>query len=112
LLEDDLLSAAVRGQYLAPRVAAQVTQFHWRLGRHSGIVLARPPDESLDVEPLIQEGLAEATKRGIRGQAVTPFVLSYLHEKSDGRTIEVNKQLIVENAALAAEIATAYSKLT
>jgi len=92
--------------------AAQVAQFHWRLGRHSGIVLARPPDESLDVEPLIEEGLAEAETRGIRGQGVTPFVLSYLHEKSDGRTIEVNKQLIVENAALAAEVATAYSKLT
>jgi pseudouridine-5'-phosphate glycosidase len=91
--------------------AAQVAQFHWRLGRHSGIVLARPPDDSLDVEPLIEEGLAEAESRGIRGQAVTPFVLSYLHEKSDGRTIEVNKQLIVENAALAAEVATAYSKL-
>jgi pseudouridine-5'-phosphate glycosidase len=92
--------------------AAQVAQFHWRLGRHSGIVLARPPDESLDVEPLIEEGIQEAAERGIRGQAVTPFVLSYLHEKSDGRTIEVNKQLIVENASLAAEVATAYSKLT
>jgi pseudouridine-5'-phosphate glycosidase len=75
-------------------------------------VLARPPDESLDVEPLIEDGIKEAAKRGIRGQAVTPFVLSYLHEKSDGRTIEVNKKLIVENSALAAEVATAYSKLT
>jgi pseudouridine-5'-phosphate glycosidase len=75
-------------------------------------VLGRPPDESLDVEPLIEEGIQEAEKRGIRGQAVTPFVLSYLHEKSDGRTIEVNKNLIVENAALAAEVAAAYSKLT
>jgi pseudouridine-5'-phosphate glycosidase len=92
--------------------AAQVAQFHWRLGRHSGIVLAQPPDESLDVDPLIEEGLDQAAKRGIRGQAVTPFVLSYLHEKSDGRTIEVNKKLIVENAALAAEVATAYSRLT
>jgi pseudouridine-5'-phosphate glycosidase len=91
--------------------AAQVAQFHWRLGRHSGIVLARPPDESLDVEPLIEEGLAEANQRGIRGQALTPFVLSYLHEKSDGRTIELNKRLIAENAGLAAEIAVAYSKL-
>jgi pseudouridylate synthase len=91
---------------------AQVAQFHWRLGRHSGIVLARPPDENLDVEPLIEEGIQEAATRGIRGQAVTPFVLSFLHEKSDGRTIEVNKKLIVENAALAAEVATAYSKLT
>jgi pseudouridine-5'-phosphate glycosidase len=91
--------------------AAQVAQFHWRLGRHSGIVLARPPDESLDVEPLIEKGLAEANQRGIRGQALTPFVLSYLHEKSDGRTIELNKRLIAENAGLAAEIAVAYSKL-
>jgi pseudouridine-5'-phosphate glycosidase len=92
--------------------AAQMAQFHWRLGRHSGIVLARPPDESLDVEPLIEEGLAEADQRGIRGQALTPFVLSYLHEKSEGRTIELNKRLIAENAGLAAEVAVAYSKLT
>ena len=92
--------------------AAQVAQFHWRLGRHSGIVLARPPDESLDVEPLIAEGVAEATRRGIRGQAVTPFVLSYLHEQSGGQTIALNKRLIAENAELAAEVAVAYSKLT
>ena len=92
--------------------AAQVAQFHWRLGRHSGIVLARPPDESLDVEPLIAEGVAEATRRGIRGQAVTPFVLSYLHEQSGGQTIALNKRLIAENAGLAAEVAVAYSKLT
>jgi pseudouridine-5'-phosphate glycosidase len=92
--------------------AAQVAQFHWRLGRHSGIVLARPPDESLDVEPLIEEGLEEARSRAIRGQALTPFVLSYLHERSDGRTIELNRHLIAENAALAAEVAVAYSKLS
>jgi pseudouridylate synthase len=92
--------------------AAQVAQFHWRLGRHSGIVLARPPEQSIDVEPLIEEGLAEAGRRGIRGQALTPFVLSYLHEASDGRTVELNKLLIAENAALAAEVAVAYSRLT
>jgi pseudouridylate synthase len=92
--------------------AAEVAQFHWRLGRHSGIVLARPPDESLDVEPLIADGVAEAARRGIGGQAVTPFVLSYLHEQSGGQTIELNKQLIAENAGLAAEVALAYSKLT
>jgi pseudouridine-5'-phosphate glycosidase len=89
-----------------------VAQFHWRLGRHSGIVLARPPDESLDVEPLIEEGLAEANRRGIRRQALTPYVLTYHHEKSHRRTIELNKRLIAENAGVAAEVAVAYSKLT
>jgi pseudouridine-5'-phosphate glycosidase len=92
--------------------AARIAQFHWRLGRHSAIVLARPPDRNLDVEPLIEEGLEEAGKRGIRGPGLTPFVLSYLHERSGGETIELNKRLVAENAALAAEVAVAYSKLT
>jgi pseudouridine-5'-phosphate glycosidase len=91
--------------------AAQVAQFHWRLGRHSALVLARPPDESLDVDDLIEEALSEAHDEGIRGQAVTPFVLSRLHERSGGRTVEANKRLVIENAALAAQVAVAYSRL-
>jgi pseudouridine-5'-phosphate glycosidase len=91
--------------------AARIAQFHWRLGRHSALLLARPPDESLDVEPQIEEALAEAERRGVRGQDVTPFVLAYLHEASGGRTQEANKTLVVENAALAAEVAVAYSRL-
>ena len=39
------------------------------------------------------------------GQAVTPFVLSYLHEHSGGRTLAANRELVVANAALAAEVA-------
>lgn len=103
---------AVSQRVQSAEEAAQIAQFHWRLGRHSGIVLARPPDESLDVEPMVEEGLAEAGRRGIRGQALTPFVLSYLHEQSGGKTIELNKRLVAENASLAAEVAVAYSKLT
>jgi pseudouridylate synthase len=91
--------------------AARIAQFHWRLGRHSALLLARPPDESLDVEPLVEEALAEAERGGVSGQDVTPFVLAYLHEASGGRTQEANKTLVVENAALAAEVAVAYSRL-
>jgi pseudouridylate synthase len=91
--------------------AALVAQFHWRLGRHSALVLARPPDESLDVGDLVEQGVAEARRQGVQGQALTPFLLAYLHEASGGRTVEVNKKLIVENAALAAQVAVAYSRL-
>ena len=90
---------------------AQIAQFHWRLGRHSAVLLARPTDESLDVEPLIEEGVAEAERQGIRGQDVTPFLLAYLHEASGGATVAVNRRLIEENAALAAEVAVAFSRL-
>jgi pseudouridylate synthase len=101
----------VSARVLTVEEVARIAQYHWRLGRHSALLLARPPDESLDVEPLIQEGVAEAERQGVRGQNLTPFVLAYLHEASGGATIEVNKKLIVENAALAADVAVAYSRM-
>ena len=91
--------------------AAEIARLHWRLGRHSAVVVARPPSDEVAVAPLVEEGLREAERRGIRGQAVTPFLLSFLHEASKGRTIEVNKGLIADNAGLAGEIAAAYSRL-
>jgi pseudouridine-5'-phosphate glycosidase len=90
--------------------AGDVAQAHWELGG-GGLLLARPPDESLDdVEPLIEDALAEAARRHITGQSMTPFVLSYLHEHSGGRTLEANRKLIADNAGLAGEVAVAASR--
>jgi pseudouridine-5'-phosphate glycosidase len=92
--------------------AARIARGHWELGRHMALVLARPPDTSLgDVESLIEQALAEAEERGIAGPAVTPFVLSRLHEASGGRTLEVNRELVAANAQLAAEVAVAYGTI-
>ena len=86
--------------------AAEIARAHWRLGA-AGLLLVRPPDESLDdVEPLIERALAAAEIGGVHGQAVTPFVLSFLHEESGGRTLRANRELIVGNARLAGEVAT------
>jgi pseudouridylate synthase len=98
---------AVPGRVESPGEAARVARVHWDLGG-GGLLLARPPDRSLDdVEPLIEEALAEAARRGVTGQAVTPFVLSFLHERSEGRTLAANRALVVANAGLAAEVAVA-----
>jgi pseudouridylate synthase len=87
--------------------AAQIAAEHWQLGG-GGLLVAHPPDDSLDdVEPLIEEALAEAGRRNVTGQAVTPFVLSFLHERSGGRTLEANRELVAANAGLAAEVAVA-----
>jgi pseudouridine-5'-phosphate glycosidase len=43
----------------------------------------------------------------MKGQSVTPFVLSFLHERSAGKTLEVNRELIAANAELAARVAVA-----
>jgi len=90
--------------------AARIARMHWELGR-AGLLVARPPDESLDdVEPLIEESLAAAEQQGVSGQAVTPFVLAFLHERSEGRTLHANRELVVANARLAAEVAVAWSR--
>ncbi|MHB1243015.1 MAG: pseudouridine-5'-phosphate glycosidase [Gaiellaceae bacterium] len=96
----------------SPAEAAQVARAHWRLGRHTSVLLARPATDSLDdVEPLIERALEDARREGVSGQAVTPFVLSYLHRESGGRTLAANRELIAANAALAAEVAVAYASL-
>jgi pseudouridylate synthase len=89
----------------SPEEAARVARTHWELGG-AGLVLTQPPPTSLDdIEPLLEEALAGAARANVRGQAVTPFVLSYLHERSGGRTLAVNRALVVANAGLASEVA-------
>jgi pseudouridine-5'-phosphate glycosidase len=96
-------SAATAGE------AAAVARAHWSL-RRGGLLLAQAPAESLDVEPLIESALATASAREITGQAVTPFVLAYIHRETGGESVRINKQLIADNAGLAAEVAVAYSQ--
>jgi pseudouridine-5'-phosphate glycosidase len=107
-----LFYAAAGGPPVSARVAgaeeaAAIARAHWQLGG-GGLLLGRPPDEPLDdVEPLIEAALRAAHAEGVRGQAVTPFVLSYLHRESGGRTQRANKELVAQNARLAGEIAVA-----
>ncbi|MBV8395947.1 MAG: pseudouridine-5'-phosphate glycosidase [Actinobacteria bacterium] len=87
--------------------AAALARAHWELGG-GGLLVGRPPKESLDdVEPLIASALRAAETDGIRGGAVTPYVLAYLHRESGGRTLAANRELVVDNARLAGEIAAA-----
>jgi pseudouridylate synthase len=92
--------------------AAQVARTHWRLRRHSAVLLAQPPPVSLDdVESLIEQALTAAAEQDVSGPRLTPFVLAFLHERSDGRTLRVNRDLVLANAQLAAEIAVAYARI-
>jgi pseudouridine-5'-phosphate glycosidase len=94
-----------------PEQAARTARAHWELGG-AALLLARDPDDGVDVEPLVAEALTAAATQGIYGQGVTPFVLSFLHERSGGRTLEVNRELIVANARLAAQVAVAATRKT
>ena len=95
------VSARVESAAEAARIAAA----HWELGG-AALLLGRPADETVpNAEELIEEALRAASEQGIAGQQVTPFVLSFLQERSGGRALAVNRDLIVANAGLAAEVA-------
>jgi pseudouridine-5'-phosphate glycosidase len=87
--------------------AAQVAVTHWQLTGASGLLLARPPADGLDIEALVTEAVEQVSRAGVTGQAVTPAVLAAVEELSGGRSVEVNRRLIADNAALAAEVAVA-----
>ncbi|SDC73627.1 pseudouridine-5'-phosphate glycosidase [Geodermatophilus telluris] len=69
-----------------------------------------PADEQLDPalhDRVIADALAAAEAAGVRGKAVTPFVLDHLHRASEGATLAVNVRLVLRNAELAGRIAAA-----
>jgi pseudouridine-5'-phosphate glycosidase len=91
--------------------AARVARAHWTVSPAGGLLLARPPAAGLDLADLITDAVAQVRERGITGQAITPAVLTLIEELSDGRSVEVNRALIADNAGLAAEVAVAYFAL-
>lgn len=79
------------------------------------VVIAKPvsPSDELDLElhdRVLNTGLAEASKRGVVGKDVTPFLLDWFHTQTNNQSLEVNVTLINANAKLAAQIAVAASK--
>lgn len=79
-----------------------------------GLVIANPIPGIAQLDPalherVLSEGLEELKHRGIRGKDVTPFLLGYFRENTGGESLRVNKQIIRDNARLAARIAAALS---
>jgi pseudouridylate synthase len=99
----------VSAQVSSASEVARIAAGHWLVNGAAGLLLARPPAEDLDIEPIIAEAVARVHGQGVSGQAVTPAVLTLVHQLSDGRSVEVNTGLVADNAGLAAEVAVAYA---
>jgi pseudouridine-5'-phosphate glycosidase len=73
-----------------------------------------PLSEQLDPElhdRVLAESLAAADAAGVRGKAVTPFLLDYMQRATGGKSVAVNLDVARGNIALAGEIATAWAGL-
>ena len=78
------------------------------------VALPLPIAEQLDPElhdAVLTEGLLQAQAHRIAGKEVTPFLLDHFHRTTHGASLNVNEQIILRNAALAADIAVAATTL-
>jgi pseudouridine-5'-phosphate glycosidase len=91
---------------------AEVVRAARSLGYGGGVLVVTPVPEADEVpygelQSIIDAAVREATGAGIRGGAVTPFVIERIADATGGRTVAANLALVEHNAAVAAAIAGA-----
>ncbi|MFP5257055.1 MAG: pseudouridine-5'-phosphate glycosidase [Acidimicrobiia bacterium] len=97
----------------SPEEVAAIMAARATLGTDGAALLVANPvaeDEQVDAElhdRVLAEGLAAAAAEGIRGKAVTPFLLERFHRETRGESLRSNIAIILANAHLAARIAAA-----
>jgi pseudouridine-5'-phosphate glycosidase len=90
--------------------AADLVRAHLGLGLGAGIVVgvpvpevdALPDDQARDA---VDRATREADEAGMRGPALTPWLLARIAELTDGASVRANTALIVNDARVAAELA-------
>jgi pseudouridylate synthase len=93
-----------------PAEIAAIARSQWDMGLESAVLVGNPPPAenaipASEIEGVIRQALDEAHAQGIRGAAVTPFLLARVGQLSHGASLQTNLALLRNNARLAAQIA-------
>ena len=105
----------VDARFDTPQEITAVLQAKWATGLHGGVLITNPiPEENaLDpemIEGIIEQALTEARETGVRGKAITPYLLARIHELTGGASEGANKALVWSNVRVAAQIAKALAE--
>ena len=89
---------------------ARIASAHFALGRTQSVLVVQPPPASVAlgadvVARAVDVAMSRAIRDGVRGGAVTPYLLTEVARETGGKSLETNLALLEANAALAAEIA-------
>jgi pseudouridine-5'-phosphate glycosidase len=100
----------------APGDAAAILHAKWGAGLEGGALIAAPPPADLalpgdEMESAIAQALQSAEEAGVRGRALTPYLLARVSEITAGRSMTVNVALLEQNARVAAQIAAALATI-
>ena len=93
-----------------PDEAARIIRTKWELGLEGGVLVTVPVPQEAElprevVETAIEQALAAAEERGMKGKVLTPFLLGQIAHITEGRSMAANVALLRNNAAVAARIA-------
>ncbi|MBO0856976.1 MAG: pseudouridine-5'-phosphate glycosidase [Chloracidobacterium sp.] len=94
------------------REIAKIATEHWRIGLSTGALVVAPvPTEAEipanEIQDVIDEALESAARERVTGRSVTPFLLSRVAAKTEGRALRANVALLKNNARIAGAIAVA-----
>lgn len=106
----------VNASVSTPAELAQIAWRQWQMGLPGAILAVVPPPEDSaipaeQIEAIIQTAVAEAEEKGIRGAAVTPYLLGRVNDLSKGASMRANLALLKNNARVAAQISIELSRL-
>jgi pseudouridine-5'-phosphate glycosidase len=95
-----------------PQDIVEFARAHWNAGLQSAVLVANPVPladaiPKSEMEPIIERASKEAKEKYIHGQALTPFLLQRINELTSGKSMRANLSLLLNNARLAAQIASA-----
>jgi pseudouridine-5'-phosphate glycosidase len=95
---------------------ARFIRTKWQLGLQGGVVVSNPVPaamamESSEIDAIIEQALSEAGEQGVKGKAVTPFLLARIKELTGGRSLATNIALVKHNALVGAQLAVELNKL-
>ena len=90
---------------------AAAVDAHFRLGLGTGVLVANPIPGPAEMprdlyDQALQAALADMKAEGVRGRAVTPFLLDRLRVFTSGESVRTNLALLLHNARVAAQLAT------
>ncbi len=99
-----------------PDDVAEVAGLHWRVGALTAVLVCVPvPAEHeiafAEVAAATDEAMARSVSLDLRGKAVTPFLLSEMKTLTGGKTLTANRALLVNNAEVAALIASSLERM-
>ncbi|WP_075794801.1 pseudouridine-5'-phosphate glycosidase [Massilia putida] len=95
-----------------PEQQARFIRTKWQLGLSGGVVVSNPVPaaaalENDEIDGIIAQALREADEQGVKGKAVTPFLLARIKDLTGGRSLATNIALVKHNALVGARLAVA-----